>query len=96
MNMAEWNAICQLITARYKTNLMGGTKGYIFLGVKVGFATTCKLQVVGQQVASPEKLYRIFMLGIFAFCSGTTWPGFAFCTGHSSIQIVFCRGAFPG
>ena len=36
------------------------------------------------------------MLGIFAFCSGKTWPGFAFCTGNPSVHIVFCRGADPG
>ena len=36
------------------------------------------------------------MLGIFAFCSGKTWPGFAFCTGNPSEHTVFCRGADPG
>ena len=72
MNMAEWNEICQLITARYKMQTSWGAPSGTFFWVKVGFATKCKLQVVGQQVASPEELYRIFMLCIFAFCSGKT------------------------
>ena len=55
MNVAECNAICQLITARYKFKSHGRHQGvhFLLMGVKVGFATKCKLQVVQQ--ASPEK-----------------------------------------
>jgi hypothetical protein len=57
MNVAECNAICQLITAQYKFKSHGRHQGvhFLLMGVKVGFATKCKLQVVYQEVASPEK-----------------------------------------
>ena len=48
----------------------GGHQVVDFFRMKAGFGRKCKLQVVDQQVVSPKKFYRIFLLGMFAFCSG--------------------------
>lgn len=59
-----------LITARYTRKYHKEHQVVLFWGAKVGFATKYKFEDVDQQVVSLQKLHRIFMLDIFAFCSG--------------------------
>ena len=61
MNVAECNAICQLITARCKFKSHGRHQGvhFLLMGVKVGFATKCKLQVVRLVAKLNQVLYFV-------------------------------------
>ena len=58
--------------------------------------TKCKFEEIYQQVASLNRMYRKFMLGIFAFDSARPQPVLAFCTPNFMIRIAFCKVADVG